>query len=335
MNLEIAISLKKCRARAKAHINTCYHPGCNERSINSHIFQKNGILSNISQNRHVWQREFNPHNDPAYSFKKVGINKAFSFSCFCENHDRELFRDIETKDVNFFDYRSCLLFNIRTLYNEIWRKQISIKTNKCILKENPSIFDNSSFLGFIRQEELGLLDLRWTESELWNDLINNKESYYFEHQYISNIDICLSGYFNYDTSQEMLEHLTATGEDLPRVSGIFINIFPYNGRTILLMGYNKQDTLEVKGYFNTYFKENEKRLHRRLTNLILFHCETWACSERFYLQKLHGISDYISHSLGVSAMNNMERKNFPLNIFKDSFSNDFMDWYHRQSFHTF
>jgi hypothetical protein len=324
--IKFAKLFTKCKSAGISSINVCYHPKCNEKSINSHILQKNGILSTIATDRHIWEPEIDNFKKPQFQFKRNGINQVYSFNCFCDKHDTDLFKKIENNKIDFNDYESCLLFTLRTLYNEIWRKEVNIKMYDCLLKENPESYNNPHFLEHIRQEKLGLGDLKFMETEIWNDFDNGTESYVFENRKISKTDLCLSSFYNYDTTEEMNEYRMKYGKDMERVAEIFINVFPYENQSILLMGYNKKDEQKVKGYFYTFFRENEKRVQRKLTNLMLFQCETWVISDNFYNNKVKGIEKLFASGFSFSCNNPNERQMFPLNIFKDSFKGDYNKW---------
>lgn len=324
--IEFAKLFTKCKSTGISSINICYHPSCTEKSINSHILQKNGILSTIATDRHIWEPEINNFKKPQLQFKRTGINQVYSFNCFCDKHDTDLFKKIENDKIDFNDYESCLLFTLRTLYNEIWRKEVNIKMYDCLLKESPENFNNPYFLEHIRQEKLGLGDLKFMETEIWNDLDNGTESYVFESRKINTTGLCLSSFYNYDTTEEMHNYRIKHGKDMERVAEIFINIFPYENETILLMGYNKKDEQKVKGYFYTFFKESEKKVQRKLTNLMLFQCETWVVSEKFYNNKIKDIVELFASGFSFSCNNPNERQMFDLNIFKDSFKEDYKKW---------
>ncbi|GGE29085.1 hypothetical protein [Psychroflexus planctonicus] len=324
--IEFAKLFNECKSRAISKIDTCYHPNCNEKSINSHILQKNGILSTIAPDKHLWELEINSFKTPRFQFKRTGINRIYSFNCFCNQHDTALFEKIETKVIDFNDYESCLLFALRTVYNEIWRKEVNLNMYECLKQKSPDKFDNPILNQHIEQEKLGLDDLHFTESEIWNDFDNKTESYVFECREIKNIDICMSSFFNYDTTEEMNKYRMFFGKDMERVSEIFINIFPYKKKTLLLMGYHKKDESKVKGYFYTYFKESLNRVHRKLTNLMLFQCETWVVSDKLYKSKIKGIENLFANGVSFSVNNLNERQTFDIDIFKDNFKEKFKAW---------
>jgi hypothetical protein len=204
---------------------------------------------------------------------------------------------------------------------------------KDMLKSEFSSEMNIEFLLLtLEQEKLGLNDLELNEKDIWKDINENTESFIFEVREISKIELCLSAFYNYETTLEMNLYKFKTGKDMVRVSGIFINIFPYKGKTILLKGYNKIDEKSVKAYFYTFFKESEKRVQRKLTNLFLFACETWVMSEKLYLEKFKGIENIIAFASKYSIENLNERQNFALNMFTENFKTEMQKWYSKHKY---
>lgn len=329
LELAFAKDHSECFNKSIASIKTCYHPDCNAKSINSHLLQKNGILSSIATDSHLWHMEVDNFKNSTFSFKRSGLNKVYSFNCFCNSHDTELFRKIETNDIDFNDYESCLLFTLRSVYNEIWRKEVNLKKYQCMALKNPEISVNPIYMRTVQQETLGLSDLRITENEIWNDLKNNSESFVFENRKLTRIELCLTAFYNYETTLELNQHITDHGKDMESVSSIFINLLPYKGSSILLMGYLKKNEKKVKGYFYSFFKENEKKLQRKLTNLMVFQCETWVVSDQLYNQRIKGVENLFAIAMKFSCNNPNERKTFDINIFKENFKHKLLIWAQR------
>lgn len=321
---------ENCKRQVIKGKQSCYHPCCSSKSINSHILQKNGILSSIAVDRHLWGIEVNTFRNPPFHFRRIGINDAYSFKCFCNSHDTELFSKIEQKVIDFEDYESCLLFTLRAIYNEIFRKEVNIETYKCLLSSGSKDLNVAILLELIKSEELGLNDLQSTVDVIWNDLNNGDESFVFESSDLQPIDLCLSAFFNYDTTIEFDMHRRIHGKDMEEVSPIFINIFPYNGKTKLMMGYMKKDESKVKGYFYQFFKQSEKKVQRLLTNLMLFRCETWVISENLYNKFAKGNEAFLYEAINIGMGEYNERRNHPLNIFQDNFIEQLKSWIQRQ-----
>lgn len=321
--IKVAKAFHDCKAKAIEKINICFHPGCNEKSINSHILQKNGILSSIAEDGHVMEMHINKFNENQHSFRKIGINKAFSFNCFCPTHDTELFKTIEVEEIDFSNYRNLLLFTLRTVYNEKFRKLVNVSMYDCLISNHSDLFDLEFLNGSLKQEKLGVSDLQRTEHTIWNDLNNGLESYVFNVREISKKDICLSAFYNYETSLELQQYIRKHRKDKQEVIDIFVNLFPHKDKSVFMMAYKVENESEVKAYVNEFFTENEKRLERKITNLMMFQCETWVISNKFFTKNISKNQEAFSFAVWFSTQNMNERKFFDLNIFQEDFANKY------------
>lgn len=309
-----------CKSKAIKKQSICFHPNCPDKSINSHILQKNGILSEIAQGNHVVGMYINKFLDEEHGFKKIGINEAFSFNCFCEKHDRDLFKSIETREIDFSDYSNLILFTLRTIYNEKFRKIVNIEMYNCLIQNHSEIFNVERIKGRLGNEILGLQDIQLTENEIWKDIITGSQSYVFKIREISRKEICLSAFYNYETTRELENYLKKYGRHKEEVTDIFINLFPYKGKSVFMMSYKKKNESIVKGYINEFFSDNEKRLERKITNLMMFQCETWVISPQFYKRNVERTEEAFSFAVDFSGNNMNERRFFDLNIFRADFS---------------
>ena len=321
-----AKAFQVCKEKAVKSINNCFYPDCNNVSINSHILQKNGILSSLEKDRHLMQMEINQYRDDIHFFKRIGINEAFSFNCFCQEHDSELFKAIETKEIDFTVYKNLLLFTLRAIYNEKFRKIVNLKMKECLIREHHDIYSSYKLNADNEQEKLGILDIQKTEDLIWRDIQNGTESFVFKVRQIEKIELCLASFYNYETTQELNDYRIKYGKDMENVTDIFITVFPYFDKSVFIMGYKKEEESTVKGYVNSFFSENEKRLLRKLTNLLLFQCETWVTSEHFYNNRLKKCESVFSEAVAFSEQNMIERRFFDLNLFHDNFYNKVIQW---------
>lgn len=321
---ELAKIFTDCAKKARLTTNNCLFPGCNNTSINSHIMQKNGILSSISEDRHLWEFNVDHFKKEYFLFKKTGINTIYTFLGFCNQHDTNLFKKIETEgQINFEDYESCALFALRTLSNELWLKLVVNKMHLCVLNHPETISDVYLVNNAIKQGEIAIQDLKFIEHSLWNDLNNKSESFIFEWREFPKQEICLNSIFTYDTSTEISNHLKTFGTDKDRLVEIFVSFFPYLDKSILIMGYHKEDIKVAKPFVNSFMKENLKRVYRRLSNLIVLHCETWVCSPKFYTKKLEGLDSDFFKATQFSSRNGNERRVYDINLFDDNFKQNF------------
>ncbi|WBM76070.1 hypothetical protein [Saprospira grandis] len=317
----------KCRKKAIGEINTCFFPGCNQRSINSHILQKNGILSSIAPDNHLWEIGINLFKSPIFQLQKIGINKIFAFNCFCNDHDTNLFSEIEQpSEIDFTKYRILLLFVVRTFYNELFRKKVLVSEFSCLEKETNDVKKKEWLRENVDQMNKAINDLVFWEKFIWQDYNQNTQSFVFEYRELSKADLIMSSLYDYETTKEIQEHKYRTGRDKERLSSIFVSFFPYKDKSILIKGYLKEDEKALKGYFNTFFKDSEKRVQRKLTNLLLFQCENWVCSQDFYDEKINGKEDLFNNAINYSNKNDNERRCFDINIFRNDFDAKFKGW---------
>lgn len=327
INIEFAKLFEKAKKYAINRKRECYYPNCNNEAINSHILQKNGILNQIAKDRHIWEHKNNLFKEELYNFSKTGINKVFSFKCFCKNHDSELFKEIEQETIDFTKYKTSLLFTVRAIYNELFRKEVNVEVLKKVLSSDIVELDARKILERqIKEEQIGIQSINKEIESIWNDINNESESYVFQIRDINLIEICLTGFFTYDTTKEIRAYREFNNIMENDVADIFISFFPFNGKSKLIMGYKKNNERKVKPYVNMFFKESEKRVQRRLTNVFLFNCETWVVSENLYRKRFEKVEEYISFAGKVVFHSNNERKMYPLNMFKDSFENDLNKW---------
>ncbi|MXS71579.1 hypothetical protein GSF70_10150 [Flavobacteriaceae bacterium W22] len=315
----------EARKTAINNIKKCFYPGCNEKSINSHILQRKGILDKISTNSHLWTFR-NNHQKNELEFKRVGLKKAFAFHCFCNHHDTELFKEIETTDIDFTKYRTMLLFTLRVLYDEIYKKIVFVETCELILDTNSDLFDKEVLITDIEDGKLAISDLKRIEQKIILDLEQNTEHFVFKKRDIPRIDFCVSTFFTYDTTEEIEKLEEESGRKLDRYTEMFISIFPYQQGNILLMGYEKIDDVKVKDYFDEFFiEENPELCYKKITNLLIFNCENKVFGDQFYSEKIEGIeSKHIEATEFMLDKNNKnERTSFEINFYNEDFKQIF------------
>ena len=260
-------------------------------------------------------------------FKWVGIKKIYTFLGFCNEHDTNLFKKIETNVIDFNDYESCLQLLLRTIYNEVWLKEVVIKMLECTRDSNEVPSNNHFLDANIKENKIGLDDLKFCEDEIWKDINMKTENFVFLWKELSLQEFCMNGLYTYDTSEEREKYIIEHKKDMDRLSEIFFAFFPYNGKSILIIGYHKEDETKVKGYVNSFYKENEKRTLRKITNFALFHCETWVCSDKFYKQNFEGLEENFPTLTNYSIQNiKNERTVFDLNMFENNFRSKLANW---------
>jgi hypothetical protein len=118
----------------------CSHPTaspqqCSRQIVRAHTLQKSGLLSAISVDQHVYGLKLTglPNDRGIYPFKRIGLNQASTFTGFCERHDAELFRPLET--IPFTASKEQLfLLAYRALAKELYAKRFAVRLEPFLRK---------------------------------------------------------------------------------------------------------------------------------------------------------------------------------------------------------
>lgn len=105
----------------------CLHPEapqrCRGNIVKAHTVQKSGGLTSIAEGGHVLTPD--PYSDPT-QMTKIGINKASTFTGFCEFHDDSLFAPIEKRPLQL-TRRHAFLLAFRAISKELFLKRGTVE----------------------------------------------------------------------------------------------------------------------------------------------------------------------------------------------------------------
>lgn len=128
---------KQAEKHAQQHTQ-CLHPdaphNCSGNTIQSHSVQKNTSLKAIAKKGHVLTMKTmtsgeisnKKHDDSILKIEKIGINKASTFPGFCNHHDTELFRPVETREWEH-SRKNAFLLSLRAISIEYYKKKYILK----------------------------------------------------------------------------------------------------------------------------------------------------------------------------------------------------------------
>lgn len=116
-------SLGKARDKARKYGYKCLCPGCSKKAINSHLVQKHPFLESIAEDGKVYQigdNEISPMSGDFSDLKEktLSIQQALSMPLFCSQHDNDLFKSIESGNIDFDSTQTFLLFSLRGLASQ-------------------------------------------------------------------------------------------------------------------------------------------------------------------------------------------------------------------------
>ena len=100
----------------------CFWPkeDCTNRAIRAHSVQNSRVLDLLCRDGHVIMPRLDLTADkpPEIIFQPVGRNRATTFTGLCGNHDRELFRTIESNPLQTSDSQHLFLLSYRAVLME-------------------------------------------------------------------------------------------------------------------------------------------------------------------------------------------------------------------------
>jgi hypothetical protein len=103
--------------------------------VRAHTLQKAGLLEVISVDRHVYGLELSglPNDRGFYPLKRIGINKASTFTGFCQRHDTELFLALEAMPFTA-SKEQLFLLAYRALSKELYAKRFAVRREPLLRK---------------------------------------------------------------------------------------------------------------------------------------------------------------------------------------------------------
>lgn len=219
----------------------CMCPNCSEKAIGSHVFSRSHILQPISNELNIYQFYRRPliFIDDIFCYKLEPIVNAFKFKGFCKLHDNDLFKSIEPKKgyVDWTKKESQYLLSYRTICREIYVNTVTQKVLDKLLC--PQIIQNLSLNFFSIQEQLTRLKstkdtLDYYKTLLEKSINDSKRDFVDIHfKYIElpfQFDLCISAPIHVQDDRGLCYNT-----DYQEIN--IINVFPYYGKTIIIIGY--------------------------------------------------------------------------------------------------
>ena len=268
------------KLRRVCSFKECLYPvksECSKKVSQAHSIQKKKILSKIAHNGEVIS--FDVLNSLfTGNFEKVGIKKASTFFGFCNAHDSKIFSDIENKD-----YLNTFKQNFLYAYRACAREYVVKREATCMLQKqmlnNPEIMKALSLQYTMSME--GVKDMVVILEKMQEELLKPKPNYniIFTKTYSLSYEslIAVNSIFSilYDFKGHQINDLRNISKN---IAPAFLNIFPQNGKTIILFSCMDDDLNNYKSIFENVDSFNQLNLELFFSNLIISHCENFFLS---------------------------------------------------------
>lgn len=295
----------------------CMVAGCNQKAINSHLLQRHGVLSNVVENGHCYElREkdvFSWTGDtPPVEFKRCGIQDAISLHLFCNHHDTDVFKPVESGEVDYDDYYNQLLLSFRTICSEIRRKEVVIERYKRYLGSNILQLYRKQFLDIlpdaIKGSEAGIKDLVFCKGLIEKELNAPADNFIFVHHSYPIRGLYASSSFTIASKEE-------TADVTKVMSGCIGHIIPNGEKTELVFGYHKDHVNDaIISFVNGWESLDKESLGEKITGWFTL-IESWGISPSLYSKIKPSDLEYYFELLENSFLNIDQNPNVGFNLF--------------------
>lgn len=122
--LELLSRIERVEKRQRKKAPECLCPNCRASAIRSHSQPRGGSLLHIAENGHVMGicrriaatlYDATPESAPSPSIIKIGLKEASTFWGYCNKHDTELFKCLETRELQKDDIEQVFALHLRAL----------------------------------------------------------------------------------------------------------------------------------------------------------------------------------------------------------------------------
>ena len=274
---KVFVGIAKNMARKKWQ---CLMSGCTDVAINSHLLQRHGELSHVIQNGHCYELcpidlfKWKPEQFP-FEFRKRGLQEAISLDIFCNHHDTDLFKPIESGNVDYSNYNNQVLLCFRTVCAEIRRKEFSIERYKRfsdseILKvHRPDLI--KIVPDMIKSAQKAITDLAIYKRLLEDEINAPSNSFTFIHETYPIMGIYASASFTIASEEETADF----GRTLDCAFG---HVIPTDTNTVFVFGYHNDHANEaILEFVNGWHGLNNEAIGEKLTGWFTM-IEGWGMS---------------------------------------------------------
>lgn len=244
---------------------------CKGKIKSAHSIQNNRILNRISEDGHVYTIEATIKNSGIEpEFKKISRNKASTFFGFCDYHDTEVFKPIELVPYQNTPEQHFLLAyrGFCVAYHKVIRKMNTIRNSA---KQFPDSLLNPQTVNMYRVAQLDMKDDKIEFNNFTDDLRNKKysclETFSYTLNYEVNFSVSSCFAISEDMNRKLLQDIHDLNEDI-LIPRIIANIFPIEGKTIIILSYYKVFAETYGVLFEQLRNSTEHELLRYLSYII-------------------------------------------------------------------
>ena len=272
-------SLGNARDKARRFHYKCMCPSCDKNAINSHLIQQHPYLESIAENGYLYQikdNEINPRSGDFSDSKEqiLSIGQALSMPLFCSEHDNQLFKPIESGEIDFDSALTFLLFGFRGLASQRY-----LEEKRLVLYQNTG-FDGEPF-DVQREYSQHIIDRFDSAIKLIYDDIcyHSYNDYVFKAVDLPYMPICGSDVIV--DEDEMVDSYNGGNYQAHPINSLFLSLLPLSEKMVLklLIGYHKQYV--GKRQIRFYQQVSKAPSIKTVLDLV-FRMKNWCCSPSLF-----------------------------------------------------
>jgi hypothetical protein len=255
---------------------------CEQLAIRAHSIQNRQTIALLEQDNHVlaWQPRFSQAG-PDIALRRIGRNDASTFAGFCNQHDTELFRPLDTRALDGADREQLFLLAYRGITYELHAIMTGVVQLESLytarVERGIDSADYSSPAGQKLLEQWRLLKATW----------RYRHSYYDEPLLRRSFDGIEHDVLDLNDQAPCLaasSFITVT--DVPlneELAGVAINILPVSEtRTVAAFSYAKKDQGSVRAALDRILSSTGDTQTYELSKLVLSRISNVLVSPRYF-----------------------------------------------------
>lgn len=262
---------------------------CSGKIIRAHSISKSASLKTIARNGHVYTMSASvfslEKSKGKIGLELVGINRASTFTGFCQKHDKYLFKEMEDEE---FVATPCQMFllSYRSICREIFTKISSMAAfQKTTMIENNDPAATMFRETFIEPMTIGtkaaLRDLERVKKKYDSSFFSRKfDDYLFYYVVLDYpIPVVTSGaiFPHNDFGGELLQDLS--DENLEADEVTFNAVKPNDGGAFLFWGRN---TSVTRAFLKSFHEIDDDLKASTFINFVFTHCENICVSPEWW-----------------------------------------------------
>ena len=276
---EILKSLGNAKDKARKHTYRCLCPGCQNKSINSHLVQQHPYLESIAEEGLLYQiidEETHPLTAGFNDYKEVlrSTPRTLSMPLFCSHHDNELFKSIESGSLDLKSVNTFLLFSFRALASQRY-----LEEKRNILYQNTG-FDGKPFKFQTAYSSHIIARFDSTLKLLYDDIFSGHlEEYVFKVATLPYIPVCGSDVAVDD--DEMSYSYCNGNRTIRPLDGLYMTLLPSVTKDFLhaILGYHSKHVSEGQMiFFNRVLDESTNKTAYEL----LYRMKNWCAAPSLF-----------------------------------------------------